>query len=197
MNDKVKIEKIKQWMITDAPKVPYHNSDHGLDVWKVVKEYVKKAGVPYNNQLSLEFAALNHDLIYIPGAKDNEEQSAKLNAERLYGLKVPYDIIKESSGLILATKVPVSPKSFLEKIICDADVDNFGREDFLEKGTLIRQEIAMTGKTFTDLEWYKISLGLLENHQYYTEMAKEKRDEGKARNISKLKDLIHSYKSLA
>lgn len=197
MNDQIKIEKIKQWMIADAPKIPYHNSEHGLEVWRVVRHYAKECGLPYDEQLSLEFAALNHDLIYIPGAGDNEEQSAKLNAERLYGLKVQYEIIKESSGLILATKIPVNPKTFLEKIICDADVDNFGREDFFEKGALIRKEFQMIGKNFTDPEWYKMSLDFLKNHQYYTEIAKQRRDPGKAKNMAKLSELIHSYKSLA
>ena len=38
-----------------------------------------------------------------------------------------YDLF---SQLILATKVPQKPKNKLEKIICDADLDYLGREDF-------------------------------------------------------------------
>ena len=39
--------------------------------------------------------------------------------------------IEKISQLILATKVPQNPKNKLEKIICDADLDYLGREDFI------------------------------------------------------------------
>lgn len=195
--DEINIEKIKQFMICDAPKLPYHNSDHGLNVWRVARNYGVAEGISYNDQLALEFGALNHDLIYIIGAKDNEEQSAKLNAERLYGLEVPYDIITKSSGLILATKIPTNPKTLLEKIICDADVDNLGREDFMDKNKLIRQEFLLGGNKFTDLEWYENSLNFLENHEYYTEIAQKKRQRGKEKNVEQLRRLVRFYKSRA
>ena len=188
-----RIDKIKKFIEPIYPKLPYHNSGHAFEVWKLVHDYGIKAGIPYQDRLSLEIAALFHDIIVVPGKTDNEENSADLADSYLNRNKFHHYIPDNVRGLILATKVPTSPKSLLEKIICDSDVDNFGRDDFFEKGEKVRQEIEMTGKTFNDIDWYKTSLSLLQNHQYYTSLAREKRDAGKMENIRELNRIIEEY----
>jgi len=60
----------------DYNDLPYHNWQHILDCYK----YLQKNQVPYSE--ALDGAVLFHDVVYKPGAEDNEEQSAKWFLER-------------------------------------------------------------------------------------------------------------------
>lgn len=90
------------------------------------------------------------------------------------------------AGLVLATKLPTRPKSRMEEIICDADVDNLGREDFLERSEEVRKE---AGAEYGE-KWLKGLIGFLESHRYYTKSAQALRSEGVKTNIAKLRKLI-------
>ena len=79
----------------------------------------------------LKTAVLFHDMGYINQYENNEtigvEYARKFLPEYGY-FKIQ---IEKISKLILVTKVPQTPKNKLEKIICDADLDYLGREDFI------------------------------------------------------------------
>jgi len=48
--------------------------------------------------------------------------------------------------MIMATKIPQSPKNLLEQIICDADLDYLGRERYEENSLLLLQELRLKKK---------------------------------------------------
>ncbi|MGC9204811.1 MAG: adenylate/guanylate cyclase domain-containing protein, partial [Candidatus Micrarchaeia archaeon] len=93
--------------------------------------------------------------------------------------------------LILATSFPQHPKDKLEYIICDADLDILGTERFFKRSMDLKKEIEEnTGKKYTDIEWYKNQLELLQNHQHFTVSGRILRSEGEKINIEMLKKLI-------
>jgi hypothetical protein len=75
----------------------------------------------------------------------------------------------------------------LEKIICDADVDNLGRSDFFKKSHLLRKEMSHFGKQFTEQEWYDYLLFILESHTFLTSAAQQLRFKGQLKNLKNLK----------
>ena len=97
------------------------------------------------------------------------------------------------SGIIMATKLPQNPKTKLQEIMCDADLDNLGREDFFVKTESLRLELEKHGIKKTPLEWAKDTVKFLESHTYFTDAAKKLRQKGKENNIRKLK-AIYSLK---
>jgi hypothetical protein len=89
--------------------------------------------------------------------------------------------------MILATDLAREPKTHIEKILCDADLDNLGREDFFKLDSKLRQGRRARGLDVSDdARWYQGTLKVIQNHQYYTDSQKKLREEGKRKNIKKL-----------
>jgi len=100
----------------------------------------------------------------------------------------------KNTGLILATDLEREPKTHLERILCDADLDHIGRNDSLELDAKLRDGRCTRGVDVSDDEkWYKGTLNLIENHQYYTESQKRHRDRKKKNNIEKI---LHKLEKL-
>ena len=89
--------------------------------------------------------------------------------------------------MILATDLMREPKTHLEKILCDADLDNLGREDFFKLDAKLREGRRARGLDVSDdARWYKETLEIVRNHQYYTESQIKLREKGKQKNIKAL-----------
>lgn len=92
--------------------------------------------------------------------------------------------------LILATKIPQSPKNHLEKVICDADLDYLGRDDFKEISDKLYKELKVTSPDFSKEEWNKKQIAFLQSHTYHTAFARRNRQPKKEERIRELKRLI-------
>ena len=93
----------------------YHNLNHAMEIaWNCFKPL-------YNNQLDEDFfylAAFYHDIIYVPGAKDNELLSAFEFQKDLQNLKIKsfddFDIAKDVNTAILLSTDHFSEKALKE-----------------------------------------------------------------------------------
>jgi exopolyphosphatase/pppGpp-phosphohydrolase len=186
-----KLKRINNLVKEIIPNLPYHNYQHAREVEYAASNLAKKAKLSYEEKFLLKTAGKLHDVIQVIGAKDNEEQSAELAKRVLKSLG--YDNYQRNivCDLILATKMPQKPKSYLEKVICDADLDNLGREDFFKKGELFRVEMNLPKIK----QFYEVQLQFLSSHNYHTQVAKDLRDAGKTRNIKKLKEILQENKN--
>ena len=87
----------------------------------------------------------------------------------------------------MATVVPQAPKTILEQIMADADLDVLGRDDFMFRNNNLRRELAFFGKEFTDTQWFSGQLKFVESHVYFTATARKLRNEVQAKNVAELK----------
>jgi predicted metal-dependent HD superfamily phosphohydrolase len=95
--------------------------------------------------------------------------------------------IKKVQMMILSTDLEREPKTHVEKILCDADLDHLGREDFFKLDGRLREGRGARGIDVSDdAKWYKGTLEIIKKHQYYTESQKNLREKEKQRNIKKL-----------
>lgn len=182
---------IKELFDRKLPKgLYYHNANHTLHplegVVSITEFLSEKEGIPISERELLATAAYFHDTGYIERYCDNEIIGAKIAAETLHIFQYSQQEIEIIKSLILATKIPAQPKNHLESIICDADVDNLGREDFFEKNELLMRELGITNK----ISWYKNSINFLEIHKFYTKTAQELGTLIKGRNLVGLRDLL-------
>ena len=92
--------------------------------------------------------------------------------------------------MIYATIIPHNPKNKLEKIICDADLDYLGRDDFFDIADSLRRELRDHGKIKSDRLWDEIQVKFLTQHQYFTKSAKKMRDAKKAEHLQVIKDRL-------
>lgn len=169
-----------------SSRLPYHNFYHAVDVYSAANVLAHMENVSQEDRFLLKTAALFHDILFRVGYNYNEEISVRWAKKCLPHLGYsPYQIEKVVR-LILATKLPTHPESLLEQIICDADLDNLGREDFFERGEVLRTELgAVPGKN-----WHESQKKFLGSHRYYTESARSLRDEGKRRNLEELEKML-------
>ena len=93
------------------------------------------------------------------------------------------DQIKVIEGIILATRIPQRPLNHLEEIIADADLDSLGRVDFWNRSLALRTEMAMLGIYLSDQEWCERQRDFLNQHHYFTDSAKQLRDQQKNKNL--------------
>jgi hypothetical protein len=88
--------------------------------------------------------------------------------------------------MIMATKIPHSPRNLLEQIVCDADLDYLGRDDFKKISNTLFEEMKTYAYVHSEKEWYNIQRKFLESHTYYTEFGKKNREAGKQRHLKEI-----------
>jgi predicted metal-dependent HD superfamily phosphohydrolase len=204
LDDKVESERIKklkkyvsEFLSTATfDKFYYHNLIHTTDVYNSTKTYAEMEKIDEKSNELLLAAALLHDVGYARQYDSNEPIGAMMAEEILPNYGFDKNEIAIVQKLIMATVIPQRPKDELEYIICDADFDTLGTDRFLKRSLDLKREIEeKKGKEYTDTEWYKNQLALLESHRYFTASARKLREEGQKANIKKLKELIANTKS--
>lgn len=168
----------------------YHGVHHTLNVLKVSNAYISREGIGSHEAKLLRLGVLLHDIGYAVSNFDHEAMSAQI-AETLmseFGFKKKdISIVKD---LIMATKVPQHPKNMLEKIICDADLDYLGRDDFYNVSDLLYKELKADSKV-TDLNsWNILQIQFLKKHKFHTAFARKYRQPKKEERIAELKMVI-------
>ncbi|WP_397363730.1 Pycsar system effector family protein [Olleya sp. R77988] len=163
----------------------YHNLSHTQRVVKSILELAEGEKTPKKDTQLLKISAWFHDIGYINGCKNHEEESAKLASTFLKNHNVSEADIASITGLILATKINYEPKNSLEKIIRDADSSHFGSKNYIEICDLLRAEWDLTqSKAFTDSEWTQENIQFLsKHHHFYTNYAQENWQKRKDKNL--------------
>ncbi|NOY75663.1 MAG: phosphohydrolase, partial [Kiritimatiellaeota bacterium] len=118
---------------------------------------------------------------------DNECVGCRLVKEALPGFGYSQNDIKTVSDMILATEIPQNPKTKLAEILCDADLDYLGRDDFIPISEKLRKELSAHGKSFSNVEWIRFEIAFLEGHEYFTKSERESRNPVKQMNLERLK----------
>jgi len=165
----------------------YHTMDHIESMLDGFDKYF------HDNFTEAEFLAiLYHDIVYLPWASGNEENSASmLNAHhKLYFCKVKQEVIDEAMDIILATKHTDPGKMHLvtAQRVVDLDLMILGKpEDVYKKYVAnTRREYGM----FSDEQWregrMKVLQGILgQDRIYHTEVMHEKFEQKARDNIQK------------
>ncbi|MDO8621255.1 MAG: hypothetical protein Q7R31_03155 [Candidatus Levybacteria bacterium] len=127
----------------------YHNLFHIGKVDEVLNRYRHLA----RNFVALKFAGDGHDVIYIPGSKTNEEDSASHIRGVMTKLGMPASIVTETERIILITKDHKTTDDDIDgKLMIDADFVIFASPeveyDAYARG--IWQEYVDSGKVSKD-----------------------------------------------
>ena len=172
----------------------YHGLHHTLDVCAAAERIGEAEKANADELIILKTAALFHDAGFIYQYYDNEHLGVKLACDALPSFGYSGVQITEISKLILSTSFPQNPKNLLEKIICDADLDYLGREDFYSISYTLRREWAEYGKSKTLLQWYEEQLAFMKKHKYYTEYSKQTRGPRKEQYAAEMKEMLGKRK---
>ncbi|MFM7467555.1 MAG: adenylate/guanylate cyclase domain-containing protein, partial [Crocinitomicaceae bacterium] len=179
-----------------SPNYYYHSINHTKDVVNAVERIALLEGVTDESLFLLKTAAILHDAGFIERYDNNEEIGAIMAAEILPKYGYTEQHIKTIVELIHVTEIPHKPLNKIQEIICDADLDYLGRNDFDEIADKLRRELREMGKIQSDRQWDEIQVKFLNQHQYFTQTAKELRQEKKELNIQKVMQRLEENKYL-
>jgi len=173
----------------------YHSVGHINDVYTAAESLAEGEGIKGDELKLLLTAVLFHDSGFTVQQKDHEEISCQIARKFLPGFNYSNDQIDVICGMIMATKVPQRPTNHLEQIICDADLDYLGRDDFYDIGNKLFTELSLYGMIQSEYEWNNLQVRFLENHKYFTATAKRLRQSGKDAHLQSIKNWVANANS--
>ncbi len=165
----------------------YHGTHHTLDVLDVCNAYIGRDGIGEKDGILLRTGVLFHDFGFTRSFEDHERNGAMLAEKVLPDFGFGPKEIKTVEGLIMATKIPQKPQTDLEKIICDADLDYLGRDDYYPISDTLYRELKSLGKIETEEQWNALQINFLEAHRYHTDFALKNRQPEKEKRLAELK----------
>jgi predicted metal-dependent HD superfamily phosphohydrolase len=175
------------------PFLTYHNDEHTLDVIKSCEEIAAWEHISDpDSLLKLKLAALYHDAGYLSGTIDHEEKSCHLFRRQSIQL-FSNGMADEICELIMATRIPQSPKNKLAEILCDADLDYLGRDDFFIYSEKLYHEFRHFGRVNNMLEFDRIQIDFLSKHRYFTSGSQQLRQPVKEKNLLIIKERMKQY----
>lgn len=173
-----------------SSKLHYHSVGHSKDVVNAVERIALLENVTDEALFLLKSAANYHDAGFIEQYDANEPVGARLAGEILPRFGYTEADIKVIQELIYATRIPHAPKNHLEEILCDADLDYLGRDDFHEIADNLRRELKEHGKIKSDRQWDEIQVGFLNMHKYFTKTSIETRREKKMKHLKEVEERL-------
>ncbi len=173
-------------------EMTYHNLDHTLYVASQARIIGKESGLAEKDQDIAETAAWFHDLGFLFSTEDHESESQKIAGKYLSSEGIAKEVIDQVHKCIEATRMPQDPgDNPLAAVVCDADMSYLSEDFYIERTTLLRAEWNNTReKQISKKDYYLETIELFNNHQYYTEYARQNLTPGKLANFQLLLDRL-------
>ncbi len=171
----------------------YHDLRHTTDVCAAVERLALMEGIEGDDIFLLKTAALYHDAGFVHQYANNEDIGAALAQEVLPHFGYTQEQIETIGRLIQATKVPQKPKNHLEQIICDADLDYLGGDEFHVTADKLKRELFERHIIKSDKQWDELQISFLEAHTYFTKTAIELRQANKMERVKEIKERLKTY----
>jgi predicted metal-dependent HD superfamily phosphohydrolase len=195
----MEFEKARKYILDRIEKelpsfLYYHSYTHVLDVYDSVQTLAALEGFTGEDLTLLKTAALFHDAGFIIRLFDHEIVGCGIVRDTLPEFGYNQSQIDKICGMIMATKIPQTPYNKLEEIICDADLDYLGRDDFNKIGNSLFRELKHQSLINNEEDWNNLQLKFLSKHQYFTKSAKTLRQATKEAHLIEIKKIVESYK---
>ena len=172
------------------PTYYYHDVDHSLYVMEKTIEIAKNEHCSAEEIRLLSTAALWHDVGFVNIYVGHEEESCSFAKQYLPGYGYSEAEIKIICGMIMATKMPQSPKNRLEEILADADLEYLGtnKPEIIADNLFL--ELRSLHHELTEEQWNHQQITFLKKHHYFTNYCKENMEPVKSAYLKKLQDKV-------
>ncbi len=220
-NLRIKIEQLKTIPLVKeafnlldglSKNLKYHNKAHTEEVLGEALYLGMKDGLSDEDLHTLAIAASWHDVGFLVKAKDNEADGVRIMKEQIADMG-DVDLTERELAIVEQMILDTNLKTIdgvptiqitegeskrLAGYLLDADVANFGREDFFKKGELIAEEIGVDlNNPQEKLGFYRYDVKLLENHKWHTDVARNSKESQKLKNLQILREEISQLEKQA
>jgi HD superfamily phosphodiesterase len=171
----------------------YHNLQHTKSVVNRSIEIASNYTLTETELFILSAGAWFHDTGHLfGGVKLHELRGVTIMKDFFEKKELPKDTIDRIKNCICATKLPQTPTSLLQEIICDADAYNLGTKDFIKNDKLLKKEYELRNIAVDN--WEQKTLQLLLSHKFFTPYCEALLDKGKQENIEMVKSRLKKIK---
>ena len=146
----------------------YHSPDHTAYVIEKAEYISRQENVSGRELFLVKVAALFHDIGFIIQRKNHEEVGCGICTEKLTKHDFDPKEIEAICGMIMATKIPQSPKNLLEEIVADADLEYLGTDLFYPISQNLFQEFKNYNPALTINKFDEIQANFMRRHHYHT-----------------------------
>ncbi|MBD99002.1 MAG: hypothetical protein CMO34_04090 [Verrucomicrobia bacterium] len=167
-------EYVTELLTNEIPEVYYfHNLMHTQHVVMSTAYIGEKEGLTDKELELVQVAAWFHDTGFTRMRTGHEEESVKIAEAYLRKHRFEEEDIEVIAACIRATKIPQSPKTLLEKILCDSDLTHIASSIYWERSNNLLKEIESCEQIeIAEIDWLKSNLKFLENHHFFTDFGK-------------------------
>lgn len=124
-----------------AAEMVFHSLEHTEDVVEASSRMADYYLLNEDDRLVLLLSAWFHDVGYSAGkAEGHEEVSIEMAKQFLESRHLDDTLVQRVASCIQATRMPQSPITQTEKILCDADLAHLATDDFKARNLLLKQE---------------------------------------------------------
>ena len=177
------------------PLLTYHCRKHTEDVLQHTERIAISENIIQPRMLLLmKTAALFHDTGFVDIYIGHEERSCEIMIRELKGYDFNDPELSLMTSMIMATKMPQSPKALHEMVLCDADLDYLGRDDFPVINKRLKNELLAYGFIKDLNEWNELQVTFLSNHSYFTNSSVALREPVKRNHLYLLKQSLQIAK---
>lgn len=168
----------------------YHTPEHTAHVIEKAEYISHQENVTGHDLFLIKAAALLHDIGFIQQTHNHEEIGCQMAEELLGQHGLTSEDIQKVCGMILATKIPQQPKSLLEKIVADADLEYLGTDLFYPIGQLLYSEFKHFDPLMTIHRFNEIQANFIKKHQYHTDYCIAHREAKKQKHLQEILELL-------
>ncbi len=171
----------------------YHGVHHTLDVLHSAEMIGQAEKISDEEMFLLKVAVLYHDCGFLKVYKNHEEVGCEMARADLPGFGLSKNEIEIICGMIMATKIPQEPKTHLEQIIADADLEYLGTDQFERIGRTLFEEVKIYLGVEGERQWNIIQMNFLKRHHYFTDFCKKHREEAKQKHLGVIEQIVGDY----
>ena len=169
-------------------KIPFHNYRHTAKVVRVCDMISMESKLGKRDRNIVHLSGWFSNIGYKEDPIQHEEVSAKHAKSYFEAKGLDKEDIDEIQACILATRTPQHPHSITARILCDAVLFHLSDITYFDELELLRKEWEFTrNERYTDEEWIQLNVDFLQNHFYFTPIARKDFEKEKRANLLKLK----------
>jgi len=181
-------EKTISRLEKDLPAyLTYHDANHTRYVLEKTILIAEKENVSDHELFLLKIAALYHDTGHIKNSENHEAESCRIAMQDLAELGFDETEIDQICNMIMATKIPQQPKSNIEGILADADLEYLGTSEFDVISDKLLSELKHFRPELTPRQWYNMQIDIISKHKYHTEYCQTHYESTKLKNLERIK----------
>lgn len=172
-----------------SPKLTYHTVDHTEGVLADAIIIAAHESVAPDELMKIKIAALCHDTGFMFTYQNHEEVSCDYAQKILPKYGISDADMMHICEMIMATKIPQSPKDHCGQILADADLAYLGTDTYQKISGLLFDEIKHFNPLFDLQSWIDIQIKFLTQHQYFTAYCIQQKSEIKNTHLQGLMNI--------